>query len=288
MSFHVKTVAFYTLKKENLFFFNLLPFWSKWQQSVSESEFAGQNLSCSPAQLSRFNPAKQLCGSCLLHPKVLQARGIFPAWPLFHISGSSSWISNTVRCGWGDVQLFLTVALWSKPRLRCRERAQLMNGVTDPFPVRIPEPRILWLNLGWCFPLELPGHWHWLRAPCSSPAVPGPSGCVLALLVHHSIQLCRWIFGITSEPCRNVGLYSHALLEKLHGCVLALVGSPVQTCGVFGILELALTATWPLPKLGLEKHPATPSLSIFPWTAWHTPFSSPFLCSKSCSCWQAW
>lgn len=37
-----------------------------------------------------------------------------------------------------------------------------------------------------------------------------------------------------------------------------------RTVGVFGILELALTATWPLPKLGQEKHAARLCLSIFP------------------------
>lgn len=29
---------------------------------------------------------------------------------------------------------------------------ELMNGVRDPFPARIPEPRMLWVFLG------LPGH----------------------------------------------------------------------------------------------------------------------------------
>lgn len=79
---------------------------------------------------------------------------------------------------------------------------------------------------------------------------------------HPALQMNIWDNLRTMQGCGFV--LPCLVLEKLHGCVLALVGSPVQTCGVFGILELALTATCPLPKLGLEKHPATLSLSIFP------------------------
>lgn len=170
MSFHVKTVVVYTLKKENLgVFFNLLPFWSKWQQSISEAGFAGQNLSCSPAELWRFNPAKELWklkasfGRCFLHPRVLQVEGILPAWPLLQINSSSSWISSTGRFGW--FLLPPTVALCSKLRLMQRESSQMVSLTHSQ-----PEFQNQGCS-GW-FPLELLG---------TNPGIEPPAHDLLSL-----------------------------------------------------------------------------------------------------------
>lgn len=166
MSFHVKTVVFYTLKKENLFFFfSLLPFWSKWQQSISESEFAGQNLSCSPAQLSGINPARELCGSSFSIQECYKHEGSFQLDHYFRLTAAApefqtqqdlgeeifrSWTSTT-RFGWGDVQSFLTGALWSKLRLWCRKEP--INVATDQF-----QPELQKQGCSERFPFGLPGH----------------------------------------------------------------------------------------------------------------------------------